>query len=52
MMSWVATFLHAELYRNVEPPIAGNVIRENVRGLPKVLAGPRCEIVNHPNPRV
>jgi hypothetical protein len=30
--------LHAELYRDVEQPMAGNVIRENVRRLRKVLA--------------
>jgi DNA-binding response OmpR family regulator len=40
--------LHAELYRDVEQPLAGNVIRENVRRLRKVLAGSRYEIVNHP----
>jgi DNA-binding response OmpR family regulator len=41
--------LHAELYRgDVEQPMAGNVIRENVRRLRKVLIGSRYEIVNHP----
>jgi DNA-binding response OmpR family regulator len=40
--------LHAELYRDAEQPLAGNVIRENVRRLRKVLAGSRYEIVNHP----
>jgi DNA-binding response OmpR family regulator len=40
--------LHAELYRQIEQPIFGNVVKENVRRLRKVLAGSRYEIVNHP----
>ena len=40
--------LHAELYRDVEQPMAGNVIRENVRRLRKVLSGSGYEIINPP----
>ena len=40
--------LHAELYREMEQPVAANVVKENVRRLRKVLAGSRYEIINHP----
>ena len=36
--------VHAELYRDVEQPMAGNVIREKVRRVRKVLAGSRYKI--------
>jgi DNA-binding response OmpR family regulator len=41
-------WLHAELYRDVDRPMACNVVRENVRRLRKVLAGSSYEILNHP----
>jgi DNA-binding winged helix-turn-helix (wHTH) protein len=40
--------LYAELYGDVDQPMAANGVRENVRRLRKVLAGSRYEIVNHP----
>jgi hypothetical protein len=44
-----AQAMGVELYRSdVEHPVVGNSIRENVRRLRKVLAGPRYEFVYHP----
>jgi DNA-binding response OmpR family regulator len=40
--------LYAELYGDMEQPMAANAVRENVRRLRKALAGSRYEIVNHP----
>jgi DNA-binding response OmpR family regulator len=40
--------LHAELYADIEQPIAANVARENVRRLRKALSGSRYEIIDHP----
>jgi DNA-binding response OmpR family regulator len=38
----------AELYDEVDQPLAANVVRENVRRLRRALVGSRYEIVNHP----
>ena len=38
----------AELYDEMEQPVAANAARETVRRLRKALAGSRYEIVNHP----
>jgi DNA-binding response OmpR family regulator len=38
----------AELYNEMERPVAANAVRENVRRLRRALAGSRYEIVNHP----
>jgi hypothetical protein len=38
----------AELYDEMEQPLAANAVRESVRRLRRALAGSRYEIVNHP----
>jgi len=40
--------IQAELYNEVEQPLAVNAVRENMRRLRRVLAETRYEIVNHP----
>jgi DNA-binding response OmpR family regulator len=40
--------IQAELYGDIEQPIAANVARENVRRLRKALSGSRYEIIDHP----
>ena len=40
--------LYAELYGDMEQPMAANAVRENVRRLRKALAGSRYEIIHHP----
>ncbi len=40
--------LYAELYGDIEQPMAAHPVRETVRRLRKVLAGSRYKIINHP----
>jgi hypothetical protein len=40
--------LYAELYGDIDRPMAANAVRENERRRRKVLTGSRNVIVNHP----